>query len=79
LGAANELYKSIGDKVDLAEPEFKEPVKENPFVDSDLGANLAKAIVQSSSFMPSPSNSNLPEDSKLDDVFSKMAETAAAL
>jgi len=79
LNAANELYKTIGDKVDLADAEIKEPVKENPFVDADLGANLAKAIVQSSSFASSPSGSNLPVDSKLDDVFSKMAETAKAL
>lgn len=45
LTAATDLYKSIGDKVDLADAETKEPVKENPFVDADLGANLAKAIV----------------------------------
>ena len=80
LTAASDLFKNIEDKVELPTDEFKESHKEKPFIDADLGANLAKAIVQSSSFVNSnQSLSASPVDSKLDDVFSKMAETAKEL
>ena len=46
LNEASDLLKTIKEKTDLSnEPELKEPEKTNPFVDADLGANLAKAIV----------------------------------